>query len=62
MQRTGRSFKETVNDALRNGLDSARSTDRPRVELPTFPLRARPGVELDDIGALLERAEGPEHP
>jgi len=62
MRRTGRTFKETVNSALREGLRAARTQQPAR----PFAVRARdlgalPGVEFDNIGALLEQAEGPWH-
>lgn len=57
---SGRSFKETLNDSLRLGL-SARKTAR---ELPRFKVRARdleprPGVDFENVSALLEEIEGP---
>ena len=59
-RRTGRPFRDVVNDALRRGLLS----DRPRQQVP-FRIKARslgglqPGVQIDDIGELLE--DGPRH-
>jgi hypothetical protein len=60
--RTGRSFRETVNEALRRGLATRRS---PRPE--PYRVEARdmgelaPGLDLDCIAGVLERAEGPAH-
>lgn len=62
-RRTGRSFKQTVNDALRRGLASA----RPRGPRKPFKVVARdlgdlrPGLSLDSIARLLEQVEGPLH-
>jgi plasmid stability protein len=62
-RRTGLSFKAVVNDVLRRGLASASST---RARAP-FKVRARdlgrvgPGLDLDNIGELLDRVEGPLH-
>lgn len=61
-RRTGRPFRQVVNDALRRGLLS----DRPARRTP-FRVKARslgglrPGLQVDDIGELLERVEGPRH-
>ena len=62
-RRTGRAFKDVVNDALRTGLASA-SASRPRTP---FQVKARdlgsvrPGANLDNLGELLEHIEGPHH-
>ena len=58
-RRTGRSFKDVVNQTLREGL--ARHSDAP---LPPYKVKARnmglrPGIDLDDIEGLLDRIEGP---
>jgi hypothetical protein len=62
MRKTGRSFKETVNEVLRIGLTA------PHVAKPAKPfkiyardLHARPGLNFDNIGELLEQIEGPFH-
>ena len=60
-RRSGRPFKQALNDALRRGLNAKRSV--PRVE--RFRVAARdlgrvsPGLNLDNIGDLLETVEGP---
>ncbi|HEX5071057.1 MAG TPA: hypothetical protein VFV78_12650 [Vicinamibacterales bacterium] len=62
-RRTGRPFKSVVNDAIRRGLLAA---DRP-AKTRRFVVRprdlgaAKPGVQLDNIGELLEHIEGPHH-
>ncbi len=64
VRRSGRPFKEVVNESLRHGL-AGRSNDRPRQ--PPFRIHARdlgglrPGLSLDNIGDLLEAAEGSTH-
>jgi hypothetical protein len=59
-RRSGKPFKTVVNEAIRRGLDGSRSTAEPfRVEARDMGLR--PGFDLDDIGGLLERLEGPQH-
>ena len=62
MKRSGKSFKETVNEFLRTGLQMRQEmakTDRFKVEAK--PLGVIPGLNYDCIGQLLEEAEGPYH-
>lgn len=62
-RRSGRSFREIVNDTLRRGLATRRETKR------GAPFRVmardlgglRPGLSLDNVADLLEQAEGPLH-
>lgn len=58
-RRTGTSFKDVVNRAIRQGLD--RQSGR-RIEpfvVKARPMRAKPGIDFDDIEGLLDRIEGP---
>lgn len=62
MRQSGRSFKETVNETLRLGLTAKQKP--PSVK--PFKVRARalgqrPGFDFDNIGELLDQAEGPWH-
>jgi plasmid stability protein len=57
--RTGKSLKTVANEALRAGLD--RSRERAPFEVIARDLGLRPEIDLDDIGGLLERIEGPDH-
>jgi hypothetical protein len=62
MRRSGASFKDTIDRLLRLGLEAARQ----RPELPPFRVRPRPlqpraHLDYDNIGELLEQAEGPWH-
>jgi hypothetical protein len=42
------SFKEAVNSSLRAGLDTPADPSRAdRYVLPTYPMRVRPGIDLD---------------
>ena len=61
-RRSGRAFRTVVNDTLRRGLATA-STDQARrpVKVNNRDLGLRPGLSLDNIGALLEQIEGPLH-
>ena len=62
-RRTGRPFKQVLNECLRRGLSSPR---RPASRAP-FKVVARdlgnlrPGLNLDNVAELLEVAEGPLH-
>jgi plasmid stability protein len=62
-RRSGRSFKDVVNEVLRQGLATAPAPAKPT----RFTVRARdlgqlsPGAQVDNIGDLLERLEGPLH-
>ncbi len=62
-RRSGRSFKDVVNDTLRRGLLNR------RVAGPAQPFKIvardlgklRPGLNLDNVAELLEQVEGPLH-
>jgi hypothetical protein len=60
MHRSGKPFKQALNEALRRGLvarDAA--ARRPAFRVKARDLgRVRAGVSLDDIGGLLDRLEG----
>ena len=63
MTRYGATFKETLNDCLRRGLDQSNDDDL----AATFTIKPRsmglrPGVNLDDISGTLELLDGPTHP
>jgi hypothetical protein len=60
MRRSGKGFKEVVNENLRRALNAPPSERRPE----PFVVRARPlklktGLSYDNIGELLEQLEGP---
>lgn len=62
VRQSGKSFRETVNEYLRRGLN-ARSEVK---GVPPFKVRARdlgsrPGLPYENIGDLLEQLEGPAH-
>jgi predicted transcriptional regulator len=62
-RRTGRAFRDVLNETLRRGL--ARPTAAPPRE--PFAVKARdmgrlrPGLTLDSVANLIEQAEGPLH-
>jgi len=62
-RKTDRSFRETVNQALRRGLAAPRAPEgRRRFAVTARDLgELRPGISLDNIGELLDRIEGPIH-
>lgn len=62
-RRSGRAFREVVNETLRRGLlAEAVGTRRQPFKVSVRDLGAlRPGLSLDNIGDLLERVEGPLH-
>jgi plasmid stability protein len=61
-RRSGRPFKAVVNEVLRLGLN----TQQTPKNLEPFQIQARdlglrPGVQLDNIGEVLEQLDGPAH-
>jgi hypothetical protein len=64
VRRSGKPWKAVVNECLRLGLGTRRvgRAKEPRFEIHPRDLGAlRPGLSLDNIGDLLEAAEGPGH-
>jgi hypothetical protein len=63
VRRSGQPFKDVVNEALRRGLAPVPSNAaRPPFRISARDLGAtRPGVQLDDVGGLLDAVEGPLH-
>jgi hypothetical protein len=63
MRRSGKSFRDVVNDTLRHGLVEKRVATRRRsfkVEVRDLG-SLRPGLSLDNVGELLEQLEGSLH-
>ncbi len=61
-RRTGRSYKEVVNELLRRALVlEARPRKRNPFKVRGRSLGRRPGLNYDNIGELLEQLEGPAH-
>lgn len=62
-RRSGRAFRDVVNDTLRRGLArTSRSSARAPFTVSARDLgRLRPGVSLDNIADLIEQVEGPVH-
>ncbi len=59
-RRTGASFKETVNQALRKGLHSP-ALPRERFQVTPINLGVPLGFSFDNVSELLEELEGPDH-
>ena len=63
VRRSGRSFRDVLNEALRQGMGVA----APRVDRPPFVVNARdlgalqPGLPVNNVGELLEQIEGLAH-
>lgn len=61
-RRSGRGFREVVNETLRRGLMAERSAPRVVFKVAARSLGGlRPGLRIDSIGDLLEHVEGPRH-
>jgi len=61
-RKSGKSFKEIVNAALRNGLEERTRGPRRRFVVEAKPMKALAGVNFDCIPELLEQLEGPNRP
>jgi hypothetical protein len=61
MRKTGKSFKETVNETLRAGLAARPKKPKKPFKIYARDLGLRPGYSLDNIGELLDQIEGPWH-
>jgi hypothetical protein len=62
-RRSGRPFKEVINETLRRGLASAGAARRAapfKVQARDLGAR-RPGLNFDSVADLLEQLEGPFH-
>lgn len=62
-RRSGKSFREVVNETMRRGLATRHATaNRRAFKVETRDLGAlRPGLSLDNIGEVIEQIEGPLH-
>lgn len=62
-RRTGRAFRDIVNDTLRRGLArSLTSPPREPFKVKTRDMgRLRPGLTLDSVADLIDQVEGPLH-
>ena len=62
MARTGKSLKDTLNSCLRRGFESP-SEEELATPFTVEPraMGVRPGVDLDDVGGLLDLLDGAAH-
>lgn len=62
-QRTGRPFRDIVNDTLRRGLANRRAaaSRHPFTVIARDLGNLRPGLSLDNVAELIEQVEGPSH-
>ena len=61
-RRSGRGFREVVNETLRRGLMAERPARRVVFKVAARSLGGlQRGVRIDSIGDLLEHVEGPRH-
>ena len=62
VRRSGRSFRDVVNDALRRGLLAGSAERRQPFRVQARSLGGlKAGFDLNNVGDLLERVEGPRH-
>ncbi|MEP7354821.1 MAG: antitoxin [Acidobacteriota bacterium] len=61
IRRTGASLKETVNKSLRRGLIASQQPAPKRFKVIPFDLGLPPGLSYDNVEALIEALEGPNH-
>jgi hypothetical protein len=60
MRRSGKSFKETVNEFLRLGLNVRKDLKAAEpFKVHAQKLGVKPGLDYDNIGELLDQIEGP---
>jgi hypothetical protein len=59
-RRSGLPFRDVVNDALRRGLQQQATAPRRPFRLKVRDMgHVRPGINLDNVGELIESLEGP---
>jgi hypothetical protein len=62
VRRSGRPFREVVNETLRRGLSTRGASAQRPFEVAARDLGdLRPGLTLDSVADLLEQVEGPLH-
>lgn len=61
MRHTNKSFKETVNMVLRNGLNIPKKSKAKLFKVHPKEFRPRITVDYDNIGELIDQIEGSSH-
>ena len=63
MSRSGTTFKETLNTCLRRGLEQPGDEELTSpFTIEPRPMGLRTGIDLDDVGGVLDLLDGPAHP
>jgi hypothetical protein len=57
-RRTGRPFRDTVNEVIRRGLQRPAPAARPFRVIAT-DMHGRPGLDVNDVQGLLDLLDGP---
>lgn len=57
-KRPDASFKQIVNDVMKKGLEAAVGEKRPKFKVRTFDAIPKPGLNFDNLQALLSQVEG----
>ena len=60
-RKTGKPFRQVVNEALRTGLNASQPSKRKKFVVRARPMGLAPGLSYENIGELLEQIEGPYH-
>jgi hypothetical protein len=60
-RKSGKSFKQVVNEALREAFIARAPKEVTPFKVKARPLGLRPGLNYDCVSKLLEEAEGPDH-
>ena len=62
MRKSGKSFKDTVNDTLRTGLFARRKTPQQKpFQVRAWDMGLKPGYSYDKPWDLIEASEGPDY-
>lgn len=61
MRKTGKSFKETVNETLRSGLFVRQKAALKPFEIRAWNMGLKPGYSFDKPWDLIEEIEGPDY-
>jgi hypothetical protein len=61
VRRTGKSFKELVNELLRSELNRPATKKLPPFKVKARNLGLRPGLNYDKVWDLIEKVEGPDY-
>ncbi|MGH9555702.1 MAG: hypothetical protein ACRD2Y_07755 [Terriglobales bacterium] len=61
VRRTGNSFKQVVNGALRRELNKPAAKKLPPFKVKARALGLRPGLSYDKVWELIEKVEGPDY-